>query len=582
MGESKKMINALVTGVFPDKVKIEVKDIDNFKVAGEKLSVGSYLRISDSEDCAIIAIIENFCIEKDETDPERKYVLEAIPIGFLDNEGRFLRGGNNIAIPPSAVEPANKEEIQKIYAQIEENKIFSFSRLMQDDSIVVPVDGDRFFNKHISIIGATGSGKSCALTSILQKAVKEKAGPYTGLNNSHIIIFDLHGEYQSAFPGANHLNADNLLLPYWLMNGEELEELFVEAGEYQAYNQVSLLRSLITVNKQRLNKDDKILFDSPVFFSIRQVLNCIRNLSRETRSADDPLRIMIKNNTQNFKSEGEKMDFYFQDKYEFESTRKAAPKQGIEGINKGTFNDGSLEKFISRIKNKITYNRLKFLLGKDVEKITFRETLEQILSYKEKNEANITIIDLSGVPFDVLSITVSLITRLVFEFGYYFKRTINESADKAPILLVYEEAHKYVPKSQSSKYKSSREAIERVAKEGRKYAVTLVLLTQRPSEISETIFSQCNNFVAMRLTNPDDQNYVKRLLPDSLGPLTESLSILGSGDAILIGDSLVMPSLVKIDRCEPEPSSKDVSYLQEWKKEWIKVAFDEIIDNWSN
>ncbi len=574
MENQEREINAVVTGVFPNKVKIEVKDIEDFKVAGEKLSVGSYLRISDSEDCAIIAIIENFSIEKSEEEKERKYILEAIPIGFLDKGGKFIRGGNNIAIPPVSVEPAKKEEIQKIYSQIDNKKQFVYSKLVQANSIFVPVDGDRFFNKHISIIGATGSGKSYTLATILQKVVNEKENNYEGLNNSHIIIFDLHGEYNTAFPKANHLSVDNIVLPYWLMNGEELEELFVESGEFQAYNQVSLLRRIVTRNKQKTNNNDRILFDSPVKFSMNQVLNSITNLSKETRDYTNTSEIKIKDNKIIFETDEEKYDFYFEKEYEFEEAKR-------QSISKGTYNDGSLEKFISRIKNKLTDERLNFLLGEKVDKISFKEALQQVLSYQDDKHANITVIDLSGVPFEVLSITVSLISRLIFEYGYYFKRSIDENSDKTPILLVYEEAHKYVPKIQSAKYNSSRIAIERIAKEGRKYGVTLVLLTQRPSEISETIFSQCNNFVAMRLTNPDDQNYVKRLLPDSLGPLTETLPILSSGEAILIGDSLIMPSLVKIDECSPEPSSKDINYLQEWKKKWVNIEFDNIITKWS-
>lgn len=576
---SDNKLNAVVTGVFPNKVKIEVKDIEDFKVAGERLSVGSYLRISDSEDCAIISIIENFSIEKSEADEERHYVIEAAPIGFLNSVGEFQRGGNNIAIPPVGVEPAKKEEIQKIYSQIDDKKIFVFSKLSQDPEIIVPVDGDRFFNKHIAVIGATGSGKSFTLATILQKAISVKEGSYTGLNNSHIILFDLHGEYKTAFPNANHLDVDNLILPYWLMNGEELEELFIDVGEHQQhYNQSSILRRVITQNKQNINNDDGILFDSPVKFSAKQVLNCIVNLSKETRSANDILRIMIKDDIKKFNSDEEKYNYYFAKELSFMETQRASKEN--EGINKGTFNDGSLEKFISRIRNKITDKRLNFILGEQSEKVTFEDTIKQLISYKEDEKANITVIDLSGVPFEVLSITVSLITRLIFEFGYYFKRYTTDADEKAPILLVYEEAHKYVPKLQSSKFNASRYAIERIAKEGRKYGVTLVLLTQRPSEISETIFSQCNNFISMRLTNPDDQNFVKRLLPDSLGPLTESLPILSSGEAILIGDSLVMPSLVKIDMCEPEPSSSDINYLQEWKKKWLDLTFQSILKKW--
>ena len=128
------------------------------------------------------------------------------------------------------------------------------------------------------------------------------------------------------------------------------------------------------------------------------------------------------------------------------------------------------------------------------------------------------------------------------------------------------------------------EAIERIAKEGRKYGVTMGIVSQRPSEISETIFSQCNNFIAMRLTNPTDQNYVKRLLPDSLGNLVDSLPSFQSGEGLLLGESLVMPSLVKIDKCDEnlQPSSNDVPYLKIWKDEWQDVDFQKISEEWKS
>ncbi len=149
-----------------------------------------------------------------------------------------------------------------------------------------------------------------------------------------------------------------------------------------------------------------------------------------------------------------------------------------------------------------------------------------------------------------------------------------------PILLVYEEAHKYVPNSDLSKYRSSKESIERIAKEGRKYGITLLLASQRPSEISETIFSQCNNFIAMRLTNPVDQGYVKKLLPDTLGSLIDKMPSLKQGEALLVGESIILPSIVQIDRCTPEPSSNDIPYWELWKEEWKKMDVNEVKDEW--
>jgi DNA helicase HerA-like ATPase len=573
MKEEKNGINAVVIGVYPDKVHIEVLDIDSFKVAGEKLSVGAYLRISDVEDCAIIAVVQSFSIQKSVEDQERRYVIDGIPIGFIDAEGKFSRGGNKIAIPPIGVEPASRNTIQKIYAWVEPAKSFEFSKLAQDPTIKVPLDGDRFFNKHIAIVGSTGCGKSCSVATVLRRATEAKEGKYKGLNNSHIIIFDLHGEYSEAFPTANQLTINNLLLPYWLMNGEELEELLIESGENQAYNQASLLRRIVTRNKQKHSDNSKVMFDSPVRFSLNEVLNCIVNLSHETRDYKKPEVCALKARPQAFASDEARFDNYSASELQFEE-----PKQA--NFSKGAYNDGSLDKFISRIRWKLTDERLSFLLGPKAEEMSFEATIRQILGYREKDKANVTVVDLSGIPFEVLSISVSLISRILFDYGYYYKRSFDEDSPRTPLLLVYEEAHKYVPNLTGARYTASRLAIERIAKEGRKYGVTLALVTQRPSEISETIFSQCNNFIAMRLTNPADQNYVKRLLPDTLGPLTDTLPTLESGEAILIGDAVVMPSLVRIERSFPEPSSTDIKYLQEWKREWYEVEFTELIKKW--
>ncbi len=577
MVEAEKKINAEVTAVYPNKVRIAVTDLKDFSIPGEKLTVGSYIRVSDNENCAIIAVIENYMIEQLK-DQDRKYIIEANPIGFLDTEGTFHRGGTSIAIPPIDASPAKEEEIQKIYSQIEKKKQFCFAKLSQLERIRVPIDGDSFFNKHVAIVGSTGSGKSHAITTIIQKAVLEKDSNYKGLNNSHVVIFDLHGEYNTAFPNANMIDVRTLRLPYWLMNEEELEELLIESGEMQAYNQASILRRIVTRDKAMRSGDAKVTFGTPVPFSIKSVLNCLVNLTKETVNGQDTTESCIEKDRKIFKSDEEKYDCYGKKELRFEV---ANSKRDSTAVRKGTYNDGTLEKFISRIRSKVEGERLSFLFNESVESLTFEDTLRQFLAYEKDKEANVTIIDLSGIPFEVLSITVSLISRLVFEYGYYFKRFKLKQKAEVPFLLIYEEAHKYVPKAAGARYDACRTSIERVAKEGRKYGCTLVIMSQRPAEISETIFSQCNNFIAMRLTNPEDQNYVKRLLPDSLGPLTDSLPTLKQGEALLIGEAVIMPSLVMVDRCNPEPSSKDIPYLQEWKKQWENVDFHKLAIGWS-
>ena len=484
-------LNAEVISVYPNKVKISVDKLEDFKLSDESLKVGSYLRISDNENAILIAIIENFLIEVNE-EGKRKHIIEANPLGILKNE-EFIRGGDSIAIPPKKVEPAKVEEIKKIYEQsISKEESFIFSSLSSNHNIKIPVNGNKFFNKHIAIVGSTGSGKSHTLSTIIYNAINEKSGNFT-LNNSHIIIFDIHSEYKAAFPNANLIDTKNLVLPYWMLNSDELQELFLDT-ESNDHNQRYIFKESV-VSERKLNAGEnaeeisKIHFDSPLYFDINKVLKYAKDKNEELIDTGE--------------------------------TYASGARKGQSKTTQGSLH-GKLTNFVNRLENKINDKRLDFLLGEAVKKITFEETLQQLIGYGNDKQSNITVIDLSGVPFDVLSITVSLISRILFEYGYFYKRLRNEKNPEEkvnndiPLLLVYEEAHKYVPCSELAKYRASKTSIERIAKEGRKYGVTLLLASQRPSEISETIFSQCNNFIAMRLTNPNDQNYVKKLLPDLL------------------------------------------------------------------
>lgn len=547
-------LNAQVVAVFPNKVRIEVEDLENFKLAEESLRVGSYLRIADNENAVLIAIIENFQIVVG--DGRRSYVIEAFPLGVIRN-GEFERGGDSLAIPPKTVHPASFEDIQKIYEDsVKPEERFYFSTLSSNGKIRIPVNGNKFFNKHVAVVGSTGSGKSHTLATIIQNAVSGKSGSFT-LNNSHIVIFDIHSEYRPAFPNANYIDITNLVLPYWLLSSDELEEFFLDT-DGNDHNQRNIFKE--GVIRDRRNKfhgeqaeRDLIHLDSPLQFDIKAVL----------QHAVDKNCEMI-------------------DTGEIYAT---GDKKGTPKLNQGPL-FGRLTNFINRLENKINDVRLDFFLGKRSKEITFEATLENLLGYSFANEANVTVIDLSGVPFEVLSITVSLISRLIFEHGYFYKRMRcaanpeEKINNDAPILLVYEEAHKYVPNSELIKYRASKLSIERIAKEGRKYGVTLLLASQRPSEISETIFSQCNNFIAMRLTNPVDQGYVKKLLPDSLGALIDKMTSFRQGEALLVGESIVLPSIVQIDRCAQAPSSNDIPYWELWKEQWKSIDINAIKEEW--
>lgn len=537
---------AEVIAVFPNQIKIAVDNIDEFinHSGVKKVTVGSYIEISDNDDVKLIAIIENYSIEVTTNDDgsgnkDKRYIIEAMPLGILDN-GKFTRGGDNIAIPPKNAKVASIDDIKAIYeSSIEEKEKFEFSSLSRNRDIRVPVNGDKFFNKHIAVVGSTGSGKSHTVSKIIQNAVSAKEDSYTGLNNSHIVIFDIHSEYKTAFHNAQYLDITNLVIPYWLLNSEELEDFFIDT-EANDHNQRNVFKeAVIKYKKENVEEalKEKVHYDSPILFDIAKVFEYVNDKNNEmVDGARD---------------------------------KKAGPL------------NGKLSNFVNRLENKINDKRLDFLLGEKAKTITFEDTLKQFLSYKTDNTSNVTIIDLSGVPFEVLNITVSLISRLLFEFGFYSKKYHTSKETEIPLLLVYEEAHKYVPKSSLSKFRSSTLAIERIVKEGRKYGVTAMIVSQRPSEISETIFSQCSNFIAMRLTNPNDQSYVSKLLPDTLNALIDTLPSLQQGEAILIGEAVVMPSLIYMDKCSPEPSSSDIKYLQVWKESWKDVVFSSLIDNWN-
>lgn len=573
--------------VAPNLIQIEVLNADQFKQDATDFTIGSYIKISDDSNISIIALVQSFKIKEtsgtgttETTQPS--FILDAQPIGFLDDEGKFKRGGQQIAIPPSNVSIADDEVLKGIYEAVEEDKIFCFSTLAQKPGIQIGVDGDKFFSKHIAVVGSTGSGKSGTVARILQEGISPTSDQSQRgvLNNTHILLFDLHGEYKTAFPKSKKLDVTNLVLPYWLMNSEELEEMFTESREGNSHNQKSIFKKAVVQNKEKHNPTlkGKATYDTPVHFSLEELFNYVSNVNNLTT---------YKNAGETYFASLSTNEKYDEDKLwrfiEFEeSSGNSKDDRFNSKVSKFGGWNGEFDRFISRLETKINDERLSFLLkprksdGSEYATADFPTILKQFIGYSEDEKDNITIIDLSGIPFEVLSIVVSLISRLVFDFCFYYK-SVKTGTDEAPYLLVLEEAHNYIPQNEGAKYYSVKKSIERIAKEGRKYGLSLMIVSQRPSEISETIFSQCNNFVAMRLTNPTDQQYVKRLMPDSVSAITDTLPVLERQEALIIGDSIPIPTIVRIKDLNDKPDSKDILFRSEWKKDWVEITFEELI-----
>jgi DNA helicase HerA-like ATPase len=582
----------------PELVRIQVEGKKVLEENKEKLQVGSFLKITDGNTNHAVATIRNLTgqyIEKGEGF-DWAFIIEASPVGVLsivDGELKFSRGTQVLPVPTEEAFTFEENDLNTIFAANSKNFNFNIGTLSSNSKIPFFIDGDKFFSKHIGVVGSTGSGKSCAVASLIQNAVGINSGKNKNkdeIKNAHIIIFDIHSEYKSSFTieqselfNLNLLNVDNLCLPYWLMNSEELESLLIESNEMNSHNQVSQLKRAVILNKERHNPKVKdITYDTPVYFDIKEVYNYIYNKNN--------LTIYEKDSKTYLASLTKRVEYDEQllwEKIEFErSTANSKHKDFDEKVQKYGGFTGEFERFVSRFETKLHDKRLRFLLSpelpdnKDVKTDDFEKILQQFLGYA--NKANISIVDLSGIPFEVLSLTVSLVSRLMFDFSFHYSKLMQKVGKKneIPFLIVCEEAHNYIPKDSSSDFKASRKSIERIAKEGRKYGLSLMVVSQRPSEVSDTIFSQCNNFVSLRLTNKNDQGYIKSLLPDGANGLIDLLPSLGQGEAFIVGDSVLMPSLVKLPIPIPEPSSASINVYQEWKSPWKNVEFDKLTNRW--
>jgi DNA helicase HerA-like ATPase len=236
---------------------------------------------------------------------------------------------------------------------------------------------------------------------------------------------------------------------------------------------------------------------------------------------------------------------------------------------------GKLTRFIQRLTSKQSDKRLNFIFNSDDELLAydwFVSLVNKLLDFG--NEKGLKIIDFSEVPSDILPLITGLIGRLTFSVQQWM-----EDEKRHPIALFCDEAHLYIPANlKGGMEEKGLQSFERIAKEGRKYGISLVVISQRPSDVNKTILSQCGNFIAMRLTNPDDQNVIKRLFPDNLGDFSELLPILDIGEALIVGDASLLPSRVKIDKPSIQPSSATINFWDEWNKEKTEKGIEQAVE----
>ncbi|WP_448920726.1 ATP-binding protein [Eubacterium sp.] len=406
------------------------------------------------------------------------------------------------------------------------------------------LDGNRLFQKHAVIVGSTGSGKSCTVATLIEEIAK--------LQSSNAVVFDIHGEYEPIIgenikhfkiAGPSDGVSDGFIyLPYWLLTYEEMISMMIDRSDNNAPNQAMIFSRtvykckkdyLISVGKSDIVDD--ITIDSPTPYDIKTLLDELNAINSEV-----------------------------------------VPGAKAGSTKKGDFN-GTLSRFIQRLENKVSDKRLNFLFSSDESLLNYDYMVELCskLMLPASSNGGVKIIDFSEVPSDVLPLVVSLVARLIFSVQQWTDREkIN------PIAIFCDEAHLYIPQNTKQGIEAqSLNSFERIAKEGRKYGIGLVVITQRPSEVDRTVLSQSSNFIAMRLTNADDQNVIKKLLPDSLGNFGELLPILDVGEALIVGDASLLPSRINVNKPNPEPNSATIGFWSEWSKESTDNSLDIAIES---
>jgi DNA helicase HerA-like ATPase len=573
----------------PSQITVQINSLEIFESNKANLQVGKYIKIEDGNHNFAIAIVKNIAGKNEEE--KWVFTIDATPIGALIANGNgydFKKGTPVLPVPTEPVYIMDAATLDILFSN-DGGFDFNVGTLSNNLDVNFNLHGNRFFSKHIGIVGSTGSGKSCAVSRMLQNVVgigQDGYSLYGRQNNAHVVIFDLHSEYAAAFSiegercfSLNNLSVDELQLPYWLMNSEELESMFIESSESNSHNQMAIFKRAVIANKKKHNDQlADVTYDTPCYFSISEVVNYIDNFDREVigrKEGEGKPKLICGSLVENQDEE------YFDSRLTFVANSTAKDTKATNGPFYGEFN-----RFISRLETRLSDDRLRFLLkpikpsGAMFNTDDFSDLLKQFIGYS--NKSNITIFDLSGVPFEVLSVTISLLSRIIFDFSFHNSKLRHAEGEdnNIPILLVCEEAHNYVPASDSAIYKASRKSIERIAKEGRKYGLSLMVVSQRPSEVSPTIFSQCSNFIALRLTNKADQNYIKGLLPENTSAAAEMLPSLGQGEAIIVGDASIMPSLVQLPKPVPEPKSASVDVHSVWNQSWKDPNFINVIKRW--
>jgi hypothetical protein len=419
----------------------------------------------------------------------------------------FRRGITGYPTPGARVFPVSGDDLKQMFAADERAHI-EIGTVFPTKDVRGALYVDALLGKHFALVGSTGTGKSTAAALIMHRICDSSP-------EGHVVMIDPHGEYSAAFKGVGELfNVENLAMPYWLMNFEEhCEVLVTSSGADRQRDMDILAKCLLSARAKNRAAEGmtKLTVDSPIPYALSDLTTAIGNEMGLLNKATDTAPYM------RLKTKIDEL--------------KADPRYHF--MFSGMLVADSMTSFVSKI---------------------FR------LPAKGKP---ISIVDVSGVPSDIVSVVVAVLSRLVFDYAIWSRNEVPR-----PVLLVCEEAHRYIPSDKTGGGQAVRKILERIAKEGRKYGVALGLITQRPSDLAEGVLSQCGTIIAMRLNNERDQAFVKSAMPEGARGFLDVIPALRNRECIVCGEGVSIPIRVSFDDLERDrrPASSDPLFSELWRQ----------------
>lgn len=536
------------------------------------------LRLQSDEEAAALSAPQGRPIDQD------RRVIEADLLGeawfnAVDDDLSFKRGVSTYPLPLQAVYLVTKEETDKLFASAEKASEDGTDRLVPIGTYVgatrvqCRANMDKLFGHHCAILGSTGSGKSSAVAAVIHSILEHQCRPEQGTRPC-IILIDPHGEYASAFNGRakvyraydalgqNSDGVSTLKLPYWLMSSDEFRSLVIGKTEFEATSQANTVyKALAHARMVGAGLARSAIGDIPADLTAGQ-------------HPEQPMPVAGINEDQLVSFDRDKPRPFTLAEFQAHITGRQAKRQ--QGAAWSDVTPSDFQKDYASILNKFrvltTDPRVRFIMdehGPDAPSLS--EILAQFLNVDGADDSCLKIIDISGLPNEVAGPLTGSIARLLFQYKLHQTR---EERERDPVLFVCEEAHRYVPNRGDAQYEVAQSAIRRLAREGRKYGLGLMLVSQRPSDIEDTVISQCNSWIVLRLANSSDQEHVSRILPDSLAGMTKMLSSLPRQEALFVGEAAAIPARIRLRTLTRDqlPNSNDISFAEGWSSDGTTTA----------